>query len=115
MQKLEEVVIDAPIKSLPLDCFCECKNLKRVTLPQGLVYIPSNAFYGCSSLEKIILPDSCKKIGEWSFGRCTNLKEVVISPDAIIEKFAFRSCPCENEEVTWQSVTAKAYFGEEGT
>ncbi len=110
MTNLEEVIIDCPIYSLPNYCFSGCIKLRKITFTEGLEIIWDSAFSGCVSLEKIKLPNSCRRIASWAFQDCKNLKEVIISPDAIIDKHAFRGCPCENEDYSWRGASAKIYF-----
>lgn len=51
------------------------KELKKVTLPEGLTEIGYHAFYGCSKLKSINLPDSTEILGEECF-TSTAIKEL---------------------------------------
>ncbi|MBQ2688016.1 MAG: leucine-rich repeat protein [Clostridia bacterium] len=42
--------------------FAEKKNLKSVTIPEGVTYIGFDAFAGCTNLEEINLPDSLQNM-----------------------------------------------------
>lgn len=44
------------IKSIDEEAFRDCKNLKSIMLPNGLVQIGDYAFYGCSELRYIRIP-----------------------------------------------------------
>lgn len=96
---LVEVVIGDSAKSLELNAFRLCKNLKKavisdkvtemnefafswcdslkeVDLPAGISRIGISAFQGCNSLESIYIPDKVTIIDEQAFSKCTALKEV---------------------------------------
>lgn len=58
------------------DAFCECKNLKKVTVPEGITNFGYRAFVDCTSLESISLPSTLKELGNNSFQGCTSLKSI---------------------------------------
>lgn len=73
--KIRSVSFEKGFKSKYLPCdFCSgCVNLKKVTLPEGLVLIEDGAFKNCTSLKSITLPKTVKGIlyasdgpGEWN-------------------------------------------------
>ena len=96
--------------------FSECKNLEKVTLPEGLTSI-SGAFNGCESLTAITLPKSIQvisnsafsntkiqkidltgltdlqTIGSWAFAYCQELTEVLF-PASLeqLGEYAFHNC-----------------------
>ena len=101
--------------SLPFNTFCECENLKDVTLPEGLTEIDTSAFARCSNLRSIKFPSSLKSIGtnaffnsgltsidlpenlsslsHYCFAECRNLKSIKL-PDNLnmISSSAFADC-----------------------
>lgn len=66
-KKLKNVTINAPIKTLPRECFKGCEQLTTIILPKGLDFIGENAFNGCKNLETIIIPNTVKYIGNTAF------------------------------------------------
>ncbi len=49
--EIEEVSFPEGLEYIGGDAFCECKNLKSVTLPSSLQELHSYAFRGCTSIE----------------------------------------------------------------
>ena len=103
-----------PVTAMAGYCFDDCKSLKSVIIPEGVleiggfygcdnlvsVSIPStatkiyaNAFCGCVNLEKITIPEKVSFIGPWAFQECRKLKEINI-PDGVekISKYTFIFC-----------------------
>jgi hypothetical protein len=80
------------------DAFCDCVNLKEITLPNSIKEIGEGALQGCSfvkltipnsveiiedaafaynlELEELVIPDSISEIGEGVFEHCKNLKTI---------------------------------------
>ena len=56
--------------------FANCKELKTVTLNEGLVTL--SGFAGCTALERIEIPSTVKTMGYRAFAGCTALKEVTL-------------------------------------
>lgn len=107
MQKddLVEVIVGRSVKSIELNAFRLCKNLKKavisdnvtemkefafswcdslqeIQLPEGITRIAISAFQGCTSLEAVYIPDKVTIIDEQAFEQCTALKSVRL-PDAM--------------------------------
>ena len=55
--------------------FYMCKNLERVTLPEGITQIGNYAFFACK-LTSINLPEGIESLGVYSFSQCNNLKHI---------------------------------------
>ena len=72
--------------------FRECKNLKSITLPIGLLKIGNNAFTRCSSLQSILIPKGTKYIGNFAFCECGNLGVCIIHGVKHIGDWAFGWC-----------------------
>lgn len=62
--------------------FENCKNLKTVTLYEGLDSINSEMFKGCAALTSITLPNSIRYIGSEAFVG-TSLTEITLTPNII--------------------------------
>ena len=51
-ENIEVAIIPNTIKVIPIRAFQNCKHLREVILPEGLISIRDNAFYGCINLKK---------------------------------------------------------------
>ena len=73
--------------------FCDCKNLTKVRLPEGLKEIESNTFAYSEKLKEVIIPGTVTKIGSYAFDGCKSLASLVI-PDSVsvIEMNSFNRC-----------------------
>ncbi|MCX4313088.1 MAG: leucine-rich repeat protein [Clostridia bacterium] len=69
------------------------KEIKHITIPDGVTSIGDRAFYGCSSLTSITIPNSVMSIGSGAFWGCSSLTSMTI-PDSVtsIGEDAFRCC-----------------------
>lgn len=47
--------------------FTYCSNLRKVTIPEGVVSIGTSAFYYCLALEEVYIPKTVKYIGDATF------------------------------------------------
>lgn len=74
-QKLKHVELTG--SSLFEYAFDECKYIRKITLPDGILTIPEYAFSGCASLVQIDIPDSVITI-EQAFSGCKSLITLVI-------------------------------------
>lgn len=69
------------------------KYLKKIVLPNSVIYIGERAFADCESLETIILSENINHIGEGAFSNCTNLKNINIPLELTeINKYVFSGC-----------------------
>lgn len=64
--------------------FSTCKDLKSVTILEGVKSIGSYAFYGCKNLSAVYLPNGLLSIGEEAFEDCTKLSSLEI-PNTVSE------------------------------
>lgn len=74
---IETVFVPGTIKSIG-DEFYNCKNLKSVTLGDGIEVLYHNAFSDCSSLTEINIPESLIYISANSFNNCPSLIDIKI-------------------------------------
>ena len=64
------------LRTIEINAFCECKNLRSICLPVGL----ENVQYGCfswSGLKKVYIPSSVAVLEDRAFCDCHDLKSVV--------------------------------------
>ncbi len=76
IKELKSITLPEGVKVIDRYAFYNCENLKEVHLPESLVEIMPRAFVKCLSLESIHIPDSVTTIGSEAFTYCTSLKEV---------------------------------------
>ena len=91
------------------------KNLRRITIPEGVVSIDTFAFQKCASLTEVVLPESVESIGRSAFQLCSGLQKVNI-PDSVISigNSAFDQCTSLTEIDIPDSVTTigtSAFYG----
>ncbi len=67
------------VKTISYRAFRNCKQLKSVTLKEGLETIEADAFYECIALESIKLPSSVKILKQQAFIDCSNLKTAILN------------------------------------
>ena len=89
---LEEYIVPDNVTSLGGWSFSIWRDLKRVTLPEGLREI-DGAFYWCSGLEELNIPSTTNCIRSQSFEGCEKLTTLVL-PEGIteIEHGTFGGC-----------------------
>jgi len=110
---LEAVAKDIPAcdvaettKFIASGAFYECKSLRNVTLPDGLLSVGNSAFFGCVLLEGITLPEGLTYIGSQAFHSCAALPSITI-PDSVthLGDRAFHSCKALREATVGAGVT----------
>ena len=72
---IESIRLPSTLKRLETNTFENCKNLKRIEIPNGVEYIGKECFEG-SGIEEITLPSTLKEIGEDTFDCCFDLRTV---------------------------------------
>lgn len=75
----ENVIVPKSVEKIWDNVFCECQNLKSITLSEGIKKLGNYAFQGCCSLKQISIPASLTEIGYGTFGGCENLTDISIS------------------------------------
>lgn len=78
-KNLKKAVISDKVTDMNEFTFAWCESLKEVDLPAGISRIGISAFQGCNSLESIYIPDKVSIIDEQAFSKCTALKNVRLS------------------------------------
>lgn len=103
---IESLIIDSE-GEIAKSAFSGCKNMKNVTLGEGISCIGDYAFQNCSSLQSLVIPNSVTDIGESSFSGCMQISKISI-PKTVnnIKNYVFSGCnglkefvleDCDNE------------------
>lgn len=88
------------VTSIQARAFQDCKSLKTVTLPEGLIDIEGYAFHNCTSLLKVDLSKSLETISDGAFYGCSSLEEIDLPTSLKTIWFsAFRDCSSIKEVV----------------
>jgi lactocepin len=69
------------------------ENMRKVTLPETVVYVSDSAFLDCIFLEEVVLPSGIDKINFATFKGCTLLRKVML-PQSVVEISAEAFCNC---------------------
>lgn len=80
---ITKITIPETILYIKPYCFENCKNLRFVTLHEGLKALYESVFEGCTVLQEIVIPESVKYIGPDCFEGCLSLKHVTILGDHV--------------------------------
>ena len=67
-----------PTRLIANRAFAESKNIRSVTLPDGITTIPAAAFYGCENLTRVVIPASVKRVDNFAFYGCVLLQEATL-------------------------------------
>lgn len=69
------------------------REIKSVTIENGVDKISAGAFQNCTNLREIIIPESVTDIGRCAFKNCTSLTSIVIPAGvSIIRPGTFQDC-----------------------
>ena len=93
----DEIVVPSTYNGLPVirigwRAFENKVNLKKIILPDTLLYIDNFAFAGCTALEYIDLPDSLKTIYRCVFSN-SGIKKLDMPDNVDLDSFACADCP----------------------
>ena len=111
----ETINLSNDIRYIGYGTFEDCKNLKKIKMPDrvnrcerslfsgcesleeidlnNVEYIEDHSFSNCQSLKQITLPESISEIGWGTFNNCQSLKEINIPNDVnYIGRRAFANC-----------------------
>jgi hypothetical protein len=86
-------VIPRSVTTIEPFAFCQQRNLREISLHEGIVSIGESSFMGCDSLEEIVLPPKITDIPYACFDGCESLSDVQL-PFGLktIGHAAFRNC-----------------------
>ena len=73
---IPESIGEYPVLEIGDSAFYDCKELKKINMPDGTEKIGDHAFYNCTNLVQINLPDSIEELGGGAFRNCTNLESI---------------------------------------
>ena len=75
---------------VPFGAFMGCKELKKVSIDEGVVSIGGEAFWGCTSLKDVSLPSTLVDMGQAAFNKCNSLTHLDLPEnfDTAILKYA---------------------------
>ena len=91
--KITEIVLPNSLTDMGINCFMNCRSLRKVTFGNSLTYISSSAFSGCRYLSEIVFSNSISAIGGSAFERCWSLKRIELPVNAVsIGSGAFNNC-----------------------
>ena len=74
---IKTVTIENGVTSIGGYAFYSCEELAAITIPDSVTSIGTYAFYSCDSLTAITIPDGVTRISEGAFS-CWNLTDIVI-------------------------------------
>jgi len=77
-RELDACQIHSDTKVIAGGAFEDCKVLKSIVLPDGVVCIGDSAFKNCEKLSSIHIPRSVTRIERYAFTNCKTLKSIVI-------------------------------------
>lgn len=72
---MEDVQLPSTLKQIEYNAFTECKNLKKIRLPDGLEMIGKWGF-AKSGLTELVLPRSVRTVGAYAFHECKHLRSI---------------------------------------
>lgn len=98
--EIAELDVPETVRIIGESAFRECRNLKRVSLPNALCELGAYAFRDCDMLENILMPGEMRypdgdagRMGIGCFEFCSLLREIVIPEGvAVIDANAFHNC-----------------------
>ena len=96
--EMSEIRIPAEIAGMPVriigkSAFAFCCGLRKVMLPDSVVFVGPSAFKGCENLEEAVLSAGLSGIGALAFCRCVRLRQVTIPAElSSIENNSFAGC-----------------------
>ncbi len=118
-----------PVRAIGDSAFFDCRDVRRLIIPDSVTSIGNGAFSGCRDLRTVVIghgvtsigreafricplttvkiPDSVTNIGESAFQECTRLSKVNI-PDSVINigDFAFYHCSGLTSVILGSGVTS---------
>lgn len=106
---IEKVTIPSTVEKIGEFAFFGCKNLKKVTLNEGLKEI-NNLAFADTNIEEITIPSTVEEIEHSAFFMCYNLKIVTLNEGLKgINNLAFNDTNIE--EITIPSTVEKIGYG----
>lgn len=90
---LKRVTIPDSVLFIEDEAFKDCTGLESIVIPNSVLTVGENAFYGCRALSSVTLPESLRILGDGAFENCISLPSVTI-PSNIVStpSRAFKGC-----------------------
>lgn len=102
---MKSVTIPNGVTKIGKLAFAECRGLKNITIPNSVTEIEERAFANCTALESVAISASVTKIETLTFYGCSKLKSVTIpSKVTMVGWGAFRLCSSLKEITIPKSV-----------
>lgn len=90
---VKRVEMPNTVKSIGVQAFYFCENLRQVTFSNSLKQIGNHAFYYCHDIKKLELPATLTSVGEGAFYYCHNVDSLFIPRNLVnIGVAAFARC-----------------------
>ena len=111
---VEDYVIPHGVRTIQ-DYAFDGMNLKRITIPETVIFIGQHAFSDCRLLDEIILPPRVDKIRKATFLNCASLASVKL-PRAIywIEAGAFKGTAIQTIELPHRNLAIESGTFDDG-
>lgn len=74
--KIPNIIEGKKVTEIGVKAFAECKDIVKVTIPEGVTKIGARAFSQCENLIAVELPESLISIGELAFAWCISLNMI---------------------------------------
>lgn len=111
-QGLVKATIPSSVTEIGEMAFEQCKNLKEISMADGLTTLGYRAFLMCESLQSVVLPDTVTTVDESVFDHCNSLKSVKLSSAlSAVSNYMFLACTSLEEVTIPQSVTSIGEYG----
>lgn len=102
---MKSVTIPNGVTKIGKLAFAECRGLKNITIPNSVTEIEERAFANCTALESVAISASVTKIETLTFYGCNKLKSVTIpSKVTMVGWGAFRLCD-SLKNITCKNIT----------
>ena len=73
LKNIRQITIADGITQIGRYAFAYCENLTEVILPESVLAIDEDAFYGCKKLKRIQMAQLIEQIGRNAFAGCSEL------------------------------------------
>ena len=93
-KNLRKVFLPNSIRDIDDETFCNCINLTEIELSERLMNIRDGVFKNCSKLKTIKIPNSVKCISMYAFSGCKGLTSITI-PDSVTYIGLNAFCNCD--------------------
>lgn len=78
-KQIRSLSIPDGIETIPVACFYKCTGLAEVVIPKSVKHVERLAFAECESLKNAMLPSDLESLGAAAFMQCRLMKKQVIS------------------------------------